>query len=700
MVCFFLFQEKLDIALLQDRVTKYHDLTKSMSTILSTFERRLGNLEETVLPVYNVTKTLQTRQQNLEATLVELDTVLSHYDVSQEVCNRIHQGPSEDNIQAFLEALDKLQKARDYFFNYNPQSVELENVTSLFNLGCGELSNYFRSLIRKHSNPMKPVDLLDFIYIEEDSSNEDCPSMKQLPPTTREELGQIAEWLDNNLKREYVQYYADERSDVVFKTLNLLKDHQKSGSWGHERTTRYTKDVTTKKSTSARLQAIFEKKAKKVLASASQFGQSTGLAQALRKNSSFGDNLAAEEFTNDTDQELEKYLVLLLGLQKLLLWEKHLMKDVIPATRCGEVFSRLAQASIDLVVRDAESITSRVLKNLSRKEWSAALGVFSALKHVTVLQPDIERTVDVNQRQKLTDVQLKLQQTGSKALEMFVEMIKGDVGSSLMTSSTYGSSGGVPKDATVHELTSNAIWFVEHLQDHVDSIGAILVGEPTYSTVLDQLAAHRNLSTEQKNKILLGMYVRKVLTELNYMIVAKAEQYSDVPTRQLFKLNNTHYVLKSLQRSNLLDLIAIIENSEATARSQDTERRYNKMIHDFKGSYGASWNKLLNCLTLDDMPRPINGRVKDKERQTVKDRFAAFNKELEEAVKIQRKVTVPDVILRESLKRDNTENIIPQYTAFYDLYSDVQFSKNPDKYVKYRPQDVLEKLNSLFDDTY
>lgn len=545
---------------------------------------------------------------------------------------------------------------------------------------------------------MRPVDLLDFIYIEEDSSNEDCPSMKQLPPSTREELGHIAEWLNNNMKREYIQYYADERSDVVYKTLNLLKDHQKSGSWGSERVSRYSRDVTVKKTTSARLQAIFEKKAKKVLASASQFGQSTGLTQALRKNSSFGDNLAAEEFTNDTDQDLEKYLVLLLGLQKLLLWERQIMRDIIPATRCGEVFGKLAQNSIDMVVRDAENITTRVLRNLSRKEWSAALGIFSALKHVSLLQPDIERTVDANQRQQLTNVLTKLQQTGSKSLEMFVEMIKGDVGSTSLTSSTIGPS--VPKDATVHELTSNAIWFVEQLQDHVDSIGAILVGEPTYSTVLDQLTAHRNLTTEQKNKILLGMYVRKVLTELNYMIVAKSELYSDVATRQLFKLNNTHYVLKSLQRSNLLDLIAIIENSEAVQRTQDTERRYNKMILDFKASYGTSWNRLLAAVSLDDAPRPINGRVKDKERQIIKDKFATFNKELEDAVKIQRKVTVPDVILREGLKRDNTENIIPAYTAFYDVYSDVSFSKNPDKYVKYKPQEVLDKLNTLFDDTF
>lgn len=490
-----------------------------MSTILNSFENRLGKLEKTILPVYNVTKSLQTKQHNLEQTLNALETVLSHYGASQDTCNLIHLGPSESGIVAFLDALDKLKKAKDYFLNYNDQSVELQNVTSLFNTGCETLNNYFKTTVKKHSSPMRPVDLLDFIYIEEDSSNEDCPSMKQLPPTAREELGVISAWLDNNLRREYVQIYGDERSDVVSKSLQLLKDHQKSGSWGNEplNKSRY-RELTPKKTTSARLQSIFERKANKMLQKASQFGQT-----ALRKNSIYGDNLVPEEYANDTDQDLEKYLVLLLGLQKLLLWERQLMKDIIPTSRSSEVFSRLAQSSIEMVVRDAENITSKVLRNIARKEWSAALGIFSALKHVQLLQPDIERTYDQTQRQQLLNVLGKLQQTGGRALEQFIETVKGDTSSNLMTTSTLGS--GVPKDATVHELTSNAIWFVEHLQDHVDPIGSILHCETTYTNILDTLTSHKHFTQEQKNKILLGIYVRKVLTELNYTIVAKSDQY-------------------------------------------------------------------------------------------------------------------------------------------------------------------------------
>lgn len=163
-----------------------------------------------------------------------MESVLSHYDASQEVCNMIHLGPSEGDISEFLTALDKLKRAKDYFLNNNPQSVELENVTSLYNTGCETLNNHYKAMLKKHSVPIKSVDLLDMIYIEDDSSNEDCSSIKQLTQNTRDELCTISNWLEYNLRREYMEIYATERSNVVFRSLEMLKVHQRSGSWENE----------------------------------------------------------------------------------------------------------------------------------------------------------------------------------------------------------------------------------------------------------------------------------------------------------------------------------------------------------------------------------------------------------------------------------------------------------------------------------
>lgn len=156
----------------------------------------------------------------------------------------------------------------------------------------------------------------------------------------------------------------------------------------------------------------FERKANKMFMKASQtLEHSTGFS--LKKNTSYTDNLTVDDYSMDGDQELDKYLVLLLGLQRLLVWERQLLNDIIPVSRHSDVFSRLAQNSIEMVVKDAEMITSRVLKNIAKKEWSAALGVFSALKHVILLQPDIDKTCDSTQKQQLLGVLNKLQQTVS-----------------------------------------------------------------------------------------------------------------------------------------------------------------------------------------------------------------------------------------------------------------------------------------------
>lgn len=102
---------------------------------------------------------------------------------------------------------------------------------------------------------------------------------------------------------------------------------------------------------------------------------------------------------------------------------------------------------------------------------------------------------------------------------------------------------------------------------------------------------------------------------MNLTIVTKCEQYNDLATKHLFRLNNIHYILKSLQRTNLLDLIMLTE--------PDCEKYYQELIQELKNVYQKSWAKLLtNIGPLDDLPRPINGKVKDKERAVLKEKFS------------------------------------------------------------------------------
>lgn len=74
-----------------------------------------------------------------------------------------------------------------------------------------------------------------------------------------------------------------------------------------------------------------------------------------------------------------------------------------------------------------------------------------------------------------------------------------------------------------------------------------------------------------------------------------------------------------------------------------------------------------------------------------------FNKEIEEITKIQKAFAIPDPELRDKLKRDNKQFVLPTYAAFLNKYAKVNFTKNPEKYVKYSERDVTAFIDQFFD---
>lgn len=122
-----------------------------MVDILTSFESRLGRLQETILPIYNEMENLQLKKTSMaivklcfiasntfefmffildiEKTLLELDRVIMYHDVCPRVESIILGRPNgSDGLNEFLDAMDRLHEAQNYFEKNNPQSVELENV--------------------------------------------------------------------------------------------------------------------------------------------------------------------------------------------------------------------------------------------------------------------------------------------------------------------------------------------------------------------------------------------------------------------------------------------------------------------------------------------------------------------------------------------------------------------------------------------
>ena len=171
------------------------------------------------------------------------------------------------------------------------------------------------------------------------------------------------------------------------------------------------------------------------------------------------------------------------------------------------------------------------------------------------------------------------------------------------------------------------------------------------------------------------------------------------------------YILRALGRSGLLDVVSL--------SAPELEESYDEMITEQKRLYSQvdrillsqfcrgimftfqSWERVLNFIwAADDLPTAIlmaPGKLQDKYCKIIKEKFIGFNREIEDIASTQKKYSIPDVELRESLKRDNKEYILPKYNSFYDKYVNVQFSKNTDKYIKYTPAQVSGLIDSFFD---
>lgn len=248
----------------------------------------------------------------------------------------------------------------------------------------------------------------------------------------------------------------------------------------------------------------------------------------------------------------------------------------------------------------------------------------------------------------------------------------------------------MPSDGTVHELTRNTLIFMEQLLPYVETVGSMLV-----TLQEDQSGNFFTRETELFTKFVAG-YVQRVLGALGLNLELKARVYETPTLSSLFLLNNYNYVIKALQRSGLLALLQ-------GGGIGEVQKQYQQLIEDHKSTYQKCWGKLLNFLL--EMDKPMSGnkpvdqqtKLKDKQRQLIKDRFKGFNTELDELHQIQKTYAVPDTQLRDQLRNENIRLILPLYSSFREKYRNLPFTKNPEKYIKYTVEEVEVKLKSFFD---
>uniref|UniRef100_A0A3Q2D5M4 Exocyst complex component 7 n=1 Tax=Cyprinodon variegatus TaxID=28743 RepID=A0A3Q2D5M4_CYPVA len=634
-------QEQETLSFIRENLEKSDQLTKGMVSILSSFESRLMQLENSIIPVHKQTENLQRLQENVDKTLYCLDHVISYYHVAKDTDRIIREGPS-GRLDEYLVCIAKIQKAVEYFQDNNPDSPELNTVKARFEKGKELLEAEFRSLLSRYSKPVPPVLILDAITVDEEIDLQEEVVLEHLPEAVLQDIICISSWLvEYGRNQDFMTVYFQIRSSQLDRSIKGLKEHFRKNSASSG--ILYSPAVQTKR-------------------------KDTPTKKAPKRP------VYIPGKDDVLDIEIDSYIHCISAFVKLAQSEYALLTEIIPEHHQKKTFDSLIQEALDNLMMEGDNIVSAARRAIMRHDYSAVLTIFPILRHLKMNKSEFDSTLQgtaASTKNKLPTLITSMETIGAKALEEFADSIKNDP----------DKEYNMPKDGTVHELTSNAILFLQQLLDFHETAGAMLASQETSSA---------SSSTSDFNKRLLSSYICKVLGNLQLNLLSKSKVYEDSALSAIFLHNNYNYILKSLEKSELIQLVNVTQRK--------AENSYRELMKQQIDAYQRSWQKVLDNLTDRNMPVFQPGaKLRDRERQAIKDKFKGFNDGLEELCKIQKGWAIPDKEQRDTIRQSQKKIVSDAYRTFLQRCTNISFTKNPEKYHKYRPEEVEEMIEKLFD---
>ncbi|KAL1196618.1 Exocyst complex component EXO70A1 [Cardamine amara subsp. amara] len=232
-------------------------------------------------------------------------------------------------------------------------------------------------------------------------------------------------------------------------------------------------------------------------------------------------------------------------------------------------------------------------------------------------------------------------------------------------------------DGTVHPLTSYVVNYVKFLFD--------------YQITLKQLFLEFGKGDDSNSQ--LASVTMRIMQALQNNLDGKSKQYKDPALTHLFLMNNIHYMVRSVRRSEAKDLLG-----------DDWVQRHRRTVQQHANQYKRiAWAKILQCSSAQGLTSSGGGSVdggnsSGVSRGLLKERFKMFNMQFDELHQRQSQWTVPDTELRESLRLSVAEVLLPAYRSFLKRFGPlVESGKNPQKYIKYTAEDLERLLGELFE---
>ncbi|KAJ8754591.1 hypothetical protein K2173_010197 [Erythroxylum novogranatense] len=381
------------------------------------------------------------------------------------------------------------------------------------------------------------------------------------------------------------------------------------------------------------------------------------LEQSLRK-------LGVERLSKDDVQKMQWEVLeakignwihyMRIAVKLLIAAEKKICDQILgDSSLRDQCFAEVTVNSVSTLLSFGEAIAK---SKRSPEKLFVLLDMYEIMRE---LQSEIEllfATTACNEmREGAVNLTTRLAQTAQETFVDFEEAVERD------------STRTAVLDGTVHPLTSYVINYVKFLFD--------------YQTTLKQLFEDFEASDPDAQ---IATLTTRIMQALQVNLDGKSKQYKDPALTQLFLMNNIHYIVRSVRRSEAKDLLG-----------DDWVQIHRRIVQQHANQYKRiSWAKILQCLSVGTGDSGASGIS----RAMVKDRFKTFNVQFEELHQRQSQWTVPDSELRESLRLAVAEVLLPAYRSFLKrLGPMIEGGKNPLKYIKYSLEDLERMLNEFFE---
>ncbi|RKP03722.1 hypothetical protein CXG81DRAFT_9163 [Caulochytrium protostelioides] len=591
----------LEVEVLQENLTKSIWLNDKINAMINSFDHRLENLEQSIIPIHSATQSLTRGKDNISKALNQVGQVLAYLDLAAKVEPQLAKAPARTDLVEYLNVLEETKSAL-LFLQASPYKSSERGVQALREVlrkASVALNQLFRSLI---------IELCTQSTSQHVASN---TTASAATTTTTTMAGAGSEATAAAAARPapqllpveaYTKTYTDVRGAALQRLLGP--------------SLQYAKDIDAQRS------LIYERGTSPLVAIAAFampfFRAERELAQRVLPKAAVPDSFVLAitpcmtqllAFMRSTIQRTRR------ALEKAEFTDIYMLLDVIQG------LSTLSKAYHGI-------ITAAAALGL---EWFELIGL-------------AKRT----------------------AIEFFPRLYD-----SVVQESQGSRATATAPDAIVHEMTSVALNTLRRLVEYQPAMAALLQegGGPILRSV--QVPTFTAFCIE-------------MLSALAMSLMVKSRAYKRTTLAMLFLLNNFHFIHKQLFEG---PLASVVEAKVVAEAQKETARWQN--------AYLDTWKPILDVL-LDQHFVQGTKTLSKPQRGTIKEAWKTFNDQFDDIIKSQSAATIAEPALRAQVLTEVQRTLLPVYQRFYDRYTTIEFSKTPEKYIKYTRAQIQELVSGLF----